>query len=122
MTTFIPKRSLLGLFSTADGAADERPDDPERQFGIGQVGKRGDLVGGELRPLFGHVEAAVAGKPAQQHVIESQVRSLPAGGNIFQRSLLQTGVSLTARQGMGNTSALIRDFALITDNVLSNGI
>ena len=54
-----------------DFAADERADHLDRDFPIGPAEEGGDGLGRKLRPGFGHVEAAVAGKPGQHHVAEA---------------------------------------------------
>ena len=58
-------------------AADERPDHLDRDFPIRPAEKSGDGLGRKLRPGFGHVEAAVAGKPGQHHVAETQGGASP---------------------------------------------
>ena len=54
-----------------DFAADKRPDHLDRDFPIGPAEQPGDGFGRQLRPGFGHVEAAVAGKPGQHHIAET---------------------------------------------------
>ncbi len=51
--------------------ADKRADDIDRDFPIGPAEKSRDGFGRKLRPRFGHVKAAVAGKPGQHHVAET---------------------------------------------------
>jgi hypothetical protein len=46
-------------------------DHVDRDFPVGPAEKSGDHFTRDLRPGFGHVEAAVAGKPGQHHVAES---------------------------------------------------
>jgi hypothetical protein len=50
---------------------DKRADHIDRDFPIGPAEESGDDLGRELRPRFGHVEAAIAGKPGQHHVAET---------------------------------------------------
>ena len=52
-------------------AGDKRPDHLDRHFPIRPAEEAGDGVGRKLWPAFGHVEAAVAGKPGQHHVAET---------------------------------------------------
>ena len=58
-------------------AADERPDHVDRDFPIGPAEKSRDGLGRKLRPDFGHIEAAVAGKPGQHHVAKAQRGASP---------------------------------------------
>jgi len=42
----------------------------------------GDLLDGEARQVFRHIEAAVAGQTGQQHIFEIQGRSLAASTDV----------------------------------------
>ena len=44
------------------------------------------FLGRELRPDFGHVEAAVAGEPGQHHVTETKDGSLPPCRNVSRQT------------------------------------
>ncbi len=68
---------------------DKRADHIDRDFPIGPAEKSGDGLGRKLRPRFGHVKAAVAGKPGQHHVAETQDRGLPPRRNISRQTALQ---------------------------------
>ena len=70
-------------------APDKRADHLDRDFPIGPAEKSGDRFRRELRPGFGHVKAAVAGKPGQHHVTETQCGGLPPGRNIPRQTALQ---------------------------------
>ena len=39
----------------------------------------GEVAGRKLRPHGWHIEAAVAGKPGQQHILEAEFRGLAPG-------------------------------------------
>ena len=67
----------------------ERLDDVDRDFPIGPAEKSRDGLGRELRPDLGHVEAAVAGKPGQHHIAETQDGGLPPRRNIARQTTLQ---------------------------------
>ena len=49
-------------------------DDLDGDFVERPAGEAGDRVGREPRPAFGHVEAAVAREPGEQHVLEAEHR------------------------------------------------
>ena len=70
-------------------AADKRTDHVDRDFPIGPAEKAGDGLRRQLRPDFGHVEAAVAGEPGQHHVAKTQSGSLPPRRNIPRQTALQ---------------------------------
>ena len=67
----------------------ERLDHVDRDFPIGPAEKSGDGLMRELRPDLGHVEAAVAGKPGQHHIAETQDGGLPPRRNIARQTTLQ---------------------------------
>ena len=71
-----------GEVVVGDGVADERTDDLDRDLRIGPAGKARDRVGVEPRPGLRHVEAAVAGKPGEHHLDETERRGLAPGGDI----------------------------------------
>jgi len=70
-------------------AADKRTDDIDRDFPIGPAEKFRDGLERELRPSFRHVKTAVAGKPGQHHVAETQDGGLPPGRNVSRQTALQ---------------------------------
>ena len=72
-----------------DFAADKRADHLDRDFPIRPPQKSGDGFRRKLWPDFGHVEAAVAGKPGQHHVAETKGRGLAPGRNILRQTGLQ---------------------------------
>ena len=51
----------------------------------GRPAKRGDLVAGENRPGFRHIEAAVAGEAGERHVDESRAAGLRPGSKCTAR-------------------------------------
>ena len=71
-----------------EGLADEGPHDAEGQLDIGQALERGDLGLGELRPLGGQIEAAVAGEAREHDVLEAERRGIAlravAGADVTQ--------------------------------------
>ena len=72
-----------------DFARRKRLDDVDRHFPIGPAEERGDGLVRELRPDLRHVEAAVAGKPGQHHIAETQDGGLPPCRNIARQTTLQ---------------------------------
>ena len=58
-----------------DVAADERPDDLEGHFGVRTPGEARDRLRRKLGPEGGHIEAAVAGEPRQEHISEDRARA-----------------------------------------------
>ena len=83
---FVRHAAEIGV---GDFARGERPDHVDRDFPIGPAEKSGDGLGRELRPDLGHVEAAVAGKPGQHHIAETQDGGLPPRRNIARQTTLQ---------------------------------
>ena len=69
--------------------ADKRTDHIDRDFPIGPAEKSRDGLGRKLRPGFGHVKTAVAGKPGQHDVAETQDGGLPPGRNVSRQTALQ---------------------------------
>ena len=57
-------------------------DDAGRDLVIGKRRKPGERPGVETRPGFGQIEAAVGREPAQQHILETQRRSLAPRAHI----------------------------------------
>ncbi len=70
-------------------AGDERADHLDGDFPIRPSEKSGDGLVRELRPDFRHVEPAVAGKPGQHHIAETQRGGLASGRNIPRQLALQ---------------------------------
>ncbi|MNP30192.1 hypothetical protein D3C76_1232560 [compost metagenome] len=65
-----------------DAAGNERAHHAEGQFVVRQAGPGGDLLDGEARQVFRHVEAAIAGQAGEQHVFEVQRGRLAAGTDV----------------------------------------
>ena len=83
---FIGHAAEIGI---GDFAAGERPDHLDGDFPIRPSEKSGDGLRRKLRPGFRHVEAAVAGKPGQHHVAETQGGGFPPRRNIPRQTALQ---------------------------------
>ena len=77
-------------------AADERTHHVDRDFPIGPAEEACDVLRRKLRPGFGHVEAAVPGKPGQHHVAEAQNGGFASGRNIPRQTTLQRPCSRQA--------------------------
>ena len=71
-------------------AVDERANHLDRDLGVGPAEEVCDRLGAQLRPGFGHVKAAVPGKPGQHHITETQRRGLAPGRDIAHRPILQS--------------------------------
>ncbi len=65
-----------------NGVADEGRHDLLRQGRIGQILHGADVVGGKLRPGFGHVKAAVAREAGQQDVLETKRGGFTPRGDV----------------------------------------
>ena len=83
---FVRHAAEIGV---GDLARRERLDHVDRDFPIGPAEKGGDGLMRELRPDLRHVEAAVAGKPGQHHIAETQDGGLPPRRNIARQTTLQ---------------------------------
>ncbi len=62
---------------------DEGADDPRGDLGIVECGERPNIRARNRGPMRGHEQAAVAGEPAQQHVLEAWRRRATPGAQIF---------------------------------------
>ena len=62
--------------------AGEARQDLGGDLGVGTAGEGGDLFGGELRPLFRHVEPAVGGEARQHRVDKADRRGAPPCGDV----------------------------------------
>ena len=67
-----------------NGACDERRHDREGHLLVGAPAQLAEVMGRDLRPARGHIEAAVAGQTGQQHIFKAKLRSLAPGRNIAQ--------------------------------------
>ncbi|MNF84480.1 hypothetical protein D3C84_668440 [compost metagenome] len=81
-----------------DAAGDERAHHPEGQLVVRQAGPGGDLLDGEARQVFRHVEATVAGEAREQHVFEVEGRRLAAGTDIAHGDKPSVRAAGTRRQ------------------------
>jgi len=70
-----------------DGIADEGRNDFEGDVLVGLAGKGSDGLFVELRPGFGKVETAVAGKPLKQDIGEFQDWCLTTRTDVFHRAI-----------------------------------
>ena len=69
-------RAQLGF---GERVADERGHDPDRGLGVGQAAQVRDLIPGQRRPRFGHVQSAVARETGERRRAEIEDRRGAAG-------------------------------------------
>ncbi len=63
--------------------------DARGELGIGQAAHGPPVGGGEMRPGFGHEQAAVLGQAGEQDIGEVARGRLPAGGNVAHGRVLR---------------------------------
>ena len=72
-----------------DLVAGEGADHAGGDLGVGHGREGRDLGRRNLRPVLGHIEAAVGREAAQHGVDEAHVRRLPAGGDVAHQPLIR---------------------------------
>ena len=65
--------------------AGEGRDDAGGKLGVGQASEGTQVRGREMRPGFGHVEAAVFGKAGEEDAGEVERGGLAAGGDVVHQ-------------------------------------
>lgn len=70
-------------FGLVEAAFGERRQEARGQRRIVEVAAGAQLLGGEAGPSLGYEQAAVLGKPGQQHVLEAATAGLAASADVM---------------------------------------